>query len=531
MHTLAIQAALALFREPARIVDFRERPLPDDVGLIIRIAAGETASINDAADSTEESSATLIEASVFYLQQMLFVANGDSYRTLGLSSEAPQEQLREHHRWLMRWLHPDRNPDGWEVVYADRVNAAWQDLKTPQRRAEYDERLPVADASFALAVVQAPVLRVRTPPPESARPWLTGTMVRRLPSIIFGTLSVMAITVLGVMYWAKSGSQQDAGFASVRDDPSHRAERVDKRADVAPLTVAVPAKEAGSEASVPTDLSPVVSPASVPIDTPVRAPAITAPNAVIEDAAAALAQLAAENIELERALNQRRVDEALAAQERLALLLQVERDRAQRLTDEKRIVESRLAESIQQTLPEKLTTTPASEKPSAGNLAHASTSASAEHLAAQDASLGIPATLEPTVAPTQPDVTVVKVAQAEPPAPGAAQNLVGEMVAAYASGNLARFDRLFALESAKSDGALSLRRRMQSTQMRYLEMGDVDWNLTTDSAVGRVKFRDTFVPRGEKKSVTRAGEIRLIVRVDSGMARISSLEVASVDSN
>ncbi len=528
MQTEAIQAALALFREPARIAEFRERPLPEDVGQIIRIAAGESAGIDEAVESTGESSETLLDASIFYLQQILFAANGDSYRALGVTKDAPQELLREHHRWLMRWLHPDRNSDGWEVVYADRVNAAWQDLKTPQRRADYDTRAPVEENHLALAVVPAPALRVRPLPVEGSRPWLTGAMVRRLPTIIFGGLAIMAMGVLGLMYWAKSTSEVKTELVQARPillPKSNAAKPASAQEAALPVNSEVSPTPALSNAGVPDDEGLAIESAPVAADS-------------VDEAAAAMSQLALIEIERERALNQQLVNEALAGQQRLALMLQVERDKAQRLLEEKRLVESRLAESMQQ--PRAIPSVPAdralagaaTRPPAPAVVAGAQSLTASEQLAARHASSHPPVrTTERVATAASLPADLVVPARVTAPATGDAQSLLSEMVAAYASGNLARFDGLFALQMTGSDGAVALRQRMQSTQMRYLEMGAVDWSLTQDSAVGRFSFRDTFVPHGEKRSVTRAGEIRMIVRVDSGKARIASLEVAGVESN
>ena len=37
--------------------------------------------------------------------------------------------MREHMRWLLEWLHPDRNSSDWESVYAERVIEAWREAK------------------------------------------------------------------------------------------------------------------------------------------------------------------------------------------------------------------------------------------------------------------------------------------------------------------------------------------------------------------------------------------------------------------
>ncbi len=39
---------------------------------------------------------------------------------------------------LLKWLHPDSGVDQARSVFASRVIRAWEDLKTPGRRAAYD---------------------------------------------------------------------------------------------------------------------------------------------------------------------------------------------------------------------------------------------------------------------------------------------------------------------------------------------------------------------------------------------------------
>ncbi|HEU4662461.1 MAG TPA: DnaJ domain-containing protein, partial [Dokdonella sp.] len=76
----------------------------------------------------------------FYLQQALFDPGTDAYRVLGLAPDAPAERVRQHYRWLQRWLHPDRLGDEWESVYAKRVNWAWRQLRNAESRDAYDRR-------------------------------------------------------------------------------------------------------------------------------------------------------------------------------------------------------------------------------------------------------------------------------------------------------------------------------------------------------------------------------------------------------
>ncbi|WP_374605582.1 J domain-containing protein, partial [Arenimonas sp.] len=136
----ALDQALAFWRAPALLAAARQRSLPDDVLDVVRIAAGDSSAIAKGREVTAAEPAELTEAAAFYLQQLLFAPGTDSYRVLGVNPDAPDTRIKEHYRWLARWLHPDRNPDEWEALYADRVNRAWQDLRTPSRRSAYDAR-------------------------------------------------------------------------------------------------------------------------------------------------------------------------------------------------------------------------------------------------------------------------------------------------------------------------------------------------------------------------------------------------------
>src|SRR5262249_93276 len=62
----------------------------------------------------------------------------DSYRVLGATSEASYSELRRNMTLLLQWLHPDVDRGDGRSVFAARVTRAWNDLKTPERRAPYD---------------------------------------------------------------------------------------------------------------------------------------------------------------------------------------------------------------------------------------------------------------------------------------------------------------------------------------------------------------------------------------------------------
>ncbi len=50
------------------------------------------------------------QAATFFIEQILFAPNADSYRVLGASTSASAGELRRNVALLLRWLHPDLDP-------------------------------------------------------------------------------------------------------------------------------------------------------------------------------------------------------------------------------------------------------------------------------------------------------------------------------------------------------------------------------------------------------------------------------------
>src|SRR5215472_196332 len=123
-----IELALDLARMPALARTSAVPPLPPNVIELMRIAAASPEACQVAAAKTGEPTSVLIEAARFYLQQMLFRADADSCRILGIEPTASRATARDHMRWLMEWLHPDRNNNSWDGVYAERVLKAWREV-------------------------------------------------------------------------------------------------------------------------------------------------------------------------------------------------------------------------------------------------------------------------------------------------------------------------------------------------------------------------------------------------------------------
>jgi hypothetical protein len=137
----ALRIAIDLMNIPSRARMVRSEPLPAGVQTLLRIAVGdETGEIAPVVAATARSRDVIERAAGFFIEQILLAPDADSYRVLGATPNADNAELRRNMALLMRWLHPDLDPEGERSTYAHRVTLAWNDLKTPERRLAYDER-------------------------------------------------------------------------------------------------------------------------------------------------------------------------------------------------------------------------------------------------------------------------------------------------------------------------------------------------------------------------------------------------------
>lgn len=162
----AIEEALDFARMPALARMPVMPPIPPNIVEVMRIAAGSAADCQKASEVTGESSETLVEAARFYLQQLLFRQDADSYRVLGLQPGATRDKAREHMRWLLQWVHPDRNA-GLEAVYAERVVKAWRVFSSAEETASdkppLRSRRSKRSAQFRLPWIENPAAIRRDP--------------------------------------------------------------------------------------------------------------------------------------------------------------------------------------------------------------------------------------------------------------------------------------------------------------------------------------------------------------------------------
>jgi hypothetical protein len=140
VETAALRAALSLLHMPSSIRRVRAEPLPQGVDVLLQILAGDQAVLADASARTERPASLLRDAAKFFVEQILLAPDTGSYRVLGASSDTQSSTLRHNMALLLRWLHPDKMPTDDRRVLVERVTLAWENLKTPERRAAYDAR-------------------------------------------------------------------------------------------------------------------------------------------------------------------------------------------------------------------------------------------------------------------------------------------------------------------------------------------------------------------------------------------------------
>ena len=168
-----INLALDLARMPTLARSSGTPAIPPNIIELMRIAAASPEACQAAVAETGEPSGVVIEAARFYLQQVLFGPGGDCYRILGVEPTASRETARTHMRWLLEWLHPDRNNNSWDAVYAERVLKAWREVSAANGSAANGSA-----ANGSAATLNRPITRMssnrrrRTSIQGGGLPWI-----------------------------------------------------------------------------------------------------------------------------------------------------------------------------------------------------------------------------------------------------------------------------------------------------------------------------------------------------------------------
>ena len=102
---MALRVAIDLLHVPSQVRLVRSEPLPRGVPVLLRIAAGDDAAEREAADLTAHSRDVVRRAAAFFIEQILFAPDTDSYRVLGAAPQASAGELRGNAALLLKWLH------------------------------------------------------------------------------------------------------------------------------------------------------------------------------------------------------------------------------------------------------------------------------------------------------------------------------------------------------------------------------------------------------------------------------------------
>jgi cobalamin biosynthesis Mg chelatase CobN len=120
---------VAARRQPARLASFRNMALPGDLLTIIKLAAKDGPTVSEIAALKNDDPDLLCQAAQLSLREVITYAGHDAYRTLCLRNDAHPDLLKQHRRWLLKWLHPDVNTSRWEAALFQKVSTAADTLE------------------------------------------------------------------------------------------------------------------------------------------------------------------------------------------------------------------------------------------------------------------------------------------------------------------------------------------------------------------------------------------------------------------
>ena len=137
-----VSLAIAFHQAPGRFSDLLHgrAELPEGIGRLLRLAGGAEPAAEGLNGQAFVPAAEIRQAARFFIEQVLLAHEADHYRVLGVRPDAPLEEIKEHHRLLMRLFHPDREGaagDGWSEAFATRINLAYTALRQPRARARF----------------------------------------------------------------------------------------------------------------------------------------------------------------------------------------------------------------------------------------------------------------------------------------------------------------------------------------------------------------------------------------------------------
>jgi hypothetical protein len=454
-----VALALAFHRAPTQYADLLHgrTPLPPGVGTLLKLAGG---SEPDPAHAALARADELKAAALFFIEQALFHHDAGHYRVLGLEPGAPIEQIKEHHRLLMRVFHPDREnrADDWKDAFATRINLAYTALRDPDARRRYDATLKqAARPGTAAATARKPAVHPKPASPRLRTDGLPPLLLRYLPQWVLAGSALIACAVVGAVYLNNPPAPPAHAREAVRFAPPAREAPV-ARAPAAETIVA-----AAAEAAPPT--APVARP---------QPPARIPPAAHSTPLAPAPA--------LVRMQAPAPTERPLHPVTRLA-------------QNDPPAPRAQAAPPRQAASPQPVAAPPAK-------------------LAASDAAAPAPAQARVAPAlPSAPPEPSVAAAPARPALPDP-NVMLAQFMSSYEHGDTQAFMALFDdLAIGKAGGKRQIRREhealFQSTELRHIEIDDMAWSRDGDWLRGTGHYRTTLMKKGELRLQTESGIVRI----------------------
>lgn len=551
----ALNQALALRSEPARLSALRVWALPADLLVLFEVVGGKSETIERCAALSGASRAVLIEAATLYIQQVLFDDGSDHYRVLGARRGDSIEKIHEHHRWLMRWLHPDRAGARWETVYFDRVNVAWNTLRLAERRQDYDRSLDAVQAR-ARERAQGPLSRTMAVN-DVREPWLSGRTLRRLPLYVGTTLGVLVVVGLVVGFPGGGGrlhrepnagpaqpevsvSRDDQRFSSgdvqtseASPPATDRRARVDASNETTPPVEPIAPHEAAAVALGSVDRSPqadVARSAIGRISAPPRQPPPKPEDESRADSPThgALPSVPAGVVPtIRRPAGTYADTQGRRAADRLAGLRGADAAVATRPQHDVSVAGSDRAGKPAivpvagtHALLQAPTGVGASRHGNSHDVASSSRTEPTER--ASESSYSVSAS------PAQKVIDPASTAQPAMPSPAVAEAVSRSLVSAYATGDISRMMRLFAPDAVENRGGIDAieadyRTLFRDSVWRELDLSGVNWVIHADRIVGSGAYVAHVRARGDKNAKSFTGWIRIEAVLLGGEWKIETL--------
>jgi curved DNA-binding protein CbpA len=196
MTIAALEQAITFLSRTDLIANARQQALPSGVTELLKISSGDNETLLAAQESSRRSQEDVRHAAEFYVQQILFAPESNHYRVLGVDPDDAEAKIKLHYRLLVRWLHPDKNSGDWEAVFSERVNRAWQALRTAERRREYDEQLALQMPQDMQMMPSRELKPTQWRESNSGARFMSARTIKRLPIAVFSLLGIGAMLAL-----------------------------------------------------------------------------------------------------------------------------------------------------------------------------------------------------------------------------------------------------------------------------------------------------------------------------------------------